>query len=121
MGSVVKCDEDGAIALPVGALGDYGDSCVTLAVGGVALFLEYVKEIVACVFPSAVYIDGVLGRWEVVGSVPLVLSLWAVVWLGNLWSSGEDPCWWWRGYGVGVVRIGPCGWWAGIVVFSMWW
>jgi len=63
LGSVVKCDEDGAIALPVGALGDYGDSCVTLAVGGVALFLEYVKEIVACVFPSAVYIDGVLGRW----------------------------------------------------------
>ena len=63
MGSVVKCDEDGAISLPVGALGDYGDSCVTLAVGGVALFLEYVKEIVACVFPSAVYIDGVLGRW----------------------------------------------------------
>jgi len=61
LGSVVKCDEDGAISLPVGALGDYGDSCVTLAVGGVALFLEYVEEGIACVYPSTVYIDGVLG------------------------------------------------------------
>ena len=61
LGSVDKGDENGAVLLPGGALGDYGDSCVTLAVGGVTLFLEYVKEVVACVFPSAVYIDCVAG------------------------------------------------------------
>jgi hypothetical protein len=61
LGSVVKGEEDGAVLLPVGALRDYGDSCVTLAVGGVTLFLEYVEEVVACVFPSTVYVDGVLG------------------------------------------------------------
>ena len=61
MGSIVKCDEDGALSLPVGALGDYGDSCVSLAIGGVTLFLEYVEKIIACVFPSTVYMDGVLG------------------------------------------------------------
>ena len=42
LGSVVKGEEDGAVLLPVGALRDYGDSCVTLAVGGVMLFLEFV-------------------------------------------------------------------------------
>ena len=61
LGSVVKCDEDSTISLPVGALRDYGDSCVSLAIGGVTLFLEYVEEVIACVFPSTVYIDGVLG------------------------------------------------------------
>ena len=54
LGSVVKGDEDGAVLLPGGALGDYGNSCVSLAVGGVTLFLEYVKEVIACVFPSTV-------------------------------------------------------------------
>ena len=62
LGAVVKGDENGVVLLPVGALWDNCDSCVSLAVGGVTLFLEYVKEVVACVFPSAVYIDGVLGR-----------------------------------------------------------
>ena len=61
LGSVVKGDENGAVLLPVGALRDYDDSCVSLAVGGVTLFLEYVEEVIACVFPSTVYIDGVLG------------------------------------------------------------
>ena len=61
LGSVVKGDENGAVLLPVGALGDYGNSCVSLAIGGVTLFLEYVEEVIACVFPSTVYIDGVLG------------------------------------------------------------
>ena len=61
LGSVVKGDENGAVLLPGGALGDYGNSCVSLAIGGVTLFLEYVEEVIACVFPSTVYIDGVLG------------------------------------------------------------
>ena len=41
LGSVVKGEEDGAVLLPVGALGDYGDPGISFAVGGVALFLEY--------------------------------------------------------------------------------
>ena len=61
LGSVVKGDKNGAVLLPVEALRDYGDSCVFLAVGGVTLFLEYVKEVIACVFPSTVYVDSVLG------------------------------------------------------------
>ena len=40
LGSVVKGDENGAVLLPGGALGDYGNSCVSLAIGGVTLFLE---------------------------------------------------------------------------------
>ena len=32
LGSVVKGDEDGAVLLPGGALGDYGNSCVSLAI-----------------------------------------------------------------------------------------
>ena len=60
LGAVVKGEEDGAVLLPVGALRDYGDSCVTLAVGGVTLFLEYVEEVIACVFPSTVYVDSVV-------------------------------------------------------------
>jgi hypothetical protein len=42
LGSVVKGEEDGAVLLPIGALRDNGDSCVTLAVGGIKLLLEYV-------------------------------------------------------------------------------
>ena len=61
MGSIVEGEEDSAVLLPVGALGDYGNSCVSLAIGGVTLFLEYVEEVIACVFLSTVYIDGVLG------------------------------------------------------------
>ena len=61
LGSVVKGDKDGAVLLPGGALGDYGNSCVSLVIGGVTLFLEYVEEVIACVFPSTVYVDGVVG------------------------------------------------------------
>ena len=60
LGSVVKGEEDGAVLLPVGALRDYGDSCVTHAVRGITLFLEYVEEVVACVFPSTVNVYGVV-------------------------------------------------------------
>ena len=61
--SVVEGDEDGAFLLPGGALGDYGDPCVASAVGGVALFLEDAEEVVAIVFPSTIYVYGVLG-WQ---------------------------------------------------------
>ena len=41
LGSVVEGEEDGAVLLPVGALGNYGDPGIAFAVGGVTLFLEY--------------------------------------------------------------------------------
>jgi hypothetical protein len=47
LGSVVEGEEDGAVLLPVGALGDYGDPGITCAVGGIALFLEYAEEVIA--------------------------------------------------------------------------
>ena len=69
VGSVVEGKEDGAVLLPGGALGDYGDPSVTSAVGGVALFLEDTEEVVAIVLPSTICAYGVLGRqgyvlWE---------------------------------------------------------
>jgi hypothetical protein len=50
LGSVVKSEEDGAVLLPIGALRDYGNPGVAGAVGGITLRLEYVEEVVACVF-----------------------------------------------------------------------
>ena len=61
LGAMVEGKESGAFLLPVWALGDYGDTCVALAVCGVTWFLEYAEEVVAFVFPSSIYIDGVLG------------------------------------------------------------
>ena len=61
LGAVVEGEESGVCLLPVWALGDYGYTYVALAVGRVTWFLEYAKEVVAFVFPSAVYIDGVSG------------------------------------------------------------
>ena len=49
--------------LPSGALRDYGNPGVTGAVGGVALFLEDAEEVVAVIFPSTIYVYGVL-RWQ---------------------------------------------------------
>ena len=63
LGSVVEGEEDDAVLLPGGALGDYGNSSVTSAVGGVALFLEDAENVVADVFPSTIYVYGVL-RWQ---------------------------------------------------------
>ena len=64
LGSVVEGEEIGAVLLPGGALGDYGNPCVTSAIGGgVALFLEDAEEVVAVVFPSTIYVYGVL-RWQ---------------------------------------------------------
>ena len=63
VGSVVEGKEDGAVLLPGGTLGDYGDPSVTSAVGGVTLFLEDAEEVVAVVFSSTIYIYGVL-RWH---------------------------------------------------------
>ena len=60
LGSVVKGEEDDAVLLPIGALRDYGNPGVTSAVGGIALLLEYVEKVVACVFPSTVNVDGVV-------------------------------------------------------------
>ena len=60
LGSVVESEEDDAFLLPGGALGDYGNPCVTGAVGGDALFLEDGEEVVAVVFPSPIYVYGVL-------------------------------------------------------------
>ena len=66
LGSVVKGEEDGTVLLPCGAMGYYGNSSVSGAVGGVPLFLEYTEEVVAIIFPSPVYVDGVLGwQWYV--------------------------------------------------------
>ena len=61
LGTVVEGEEDGAFLLPGGALGDYGDPCITGAVGGVALFLEDAEEAVAVVLPSTIYVYGVFG------------------------------------------------------------
>ena len=47
LGSVVKGDENGAVLLAVGALGDYGNPGVAGAVGGITLLLEYAEEVVA--------------------------------------------------------------------------
>ena len=63
LGSVVEGEEDGAVLLPGGALGDYGNPGVTSAVGGVTLFLEDAEEVVAVIFPSTIYVYGVL-RWQ---------------------------------------------------------
>ena len=63
LGSVVEGEEDGAVLLPGGALGDYDKSGVTGAVGGVSLFLEDAEEVVAVIFPSTIYLYGVL-RWQ---------------------------------------------------------
>ena len=49
--------------LPGGALGDYGNPGVAGAVGGVTLFLEDAEEVVAVIFPSSIYVDGVVG-WQ---------------------------------------------------------
>ena len=66
LGSVVKGEEDGTVLLPCWAVGYYGDSSVASAVGGVPLFLEYAEEVIAVIFPSTIYIDGVLGwQWYV--------------------------------------------------------
>ena len=62
LGSVVEGDEDGAVLLPCGALGYDGNSGVTGAVGGVTLFLEDAEEVIAVIFPSTIYVYGVL-RW----------------------------------------------------------
>ena len=63
LGSVVEGEEDGAVLLPCGALGYYGNSDITSAVGGVTLFLEYAEEVIAVIFPSTIYVYGVL-RWQ---------------------------------------------------------
>ena len=63
LGSVVEGEEDGAVLLPGGALGDYANPGITGAVGGVTLFLEDAEEVVAVVFPSTIYVYGVL-RWQ---------------------------------------------------------
>ena len=59
LGSVVKGEEDGTVLLPCWAVGYYGNSSVASAVGGVPLFLEYAEEVIAVIFPSTIYIDGV--------------------------------------------------------------
>ena len=63
LGSVVEGEEDGAVLLPGGAWGDYGNSGVTGAVGGVMLLLEDAEEVIAVIFPSTIYVYGVL-RWQ---------------------------------------------------------
>ena len=63
VGFVVEGEEDDAVLLPGGALGDYGDSGVTGAVSGVTLFLEDAEEVIAVIFPSTIYVYGVLG-WQ---------------------------------------------------------
>jgi hypothetical protein len=47
--------------MPVWALGSYGDANIAFAVVRVTLFLKYAEEVVAFIFPSTVYMDGVLG------------------------------------------------------------
>ena len=61
MSFVVKDEEDGAVLLPGGALGDYGDPGIAGAVGGVALFLDYAEEVIAFIFLSTIYVYGVVG------------------------------------------------------------
>ena len=63
LGFVVEGEEDGAILLPGGALEDYGNPGITSAVGGVTLFLEDAEAVVAVIFPSTIYVYGVL-RWQ---------------------------------------------------------
>ena len=66
LGSIVKGEEDGTVLLPCGAVGYYDNSSVASAVGGVPLFLEYAEEVIAVIFPSTIYVDGVLGwQWYV--------------------------------------------------------
>ena len=63
LGSVVEGEKDGAVLLPCGALGYYGNSGVASAVGGVTLFLQDAEEVIAVIFPSTIYVYGVL-RWQ---------------------------------------------------------
>jgi len=60
LGAMVEGDEGGAFLLPVWTLGDYGNANIAIAVGGVACFLEYAKEVVPFIFPSAVNVYGIL-------------------------------------------------------------
>jgi hypothetical protein len=62
LGSVVEGEQDGAVLMPVRALGDYGEPGVACAVGGVPLFLEYAEEVITCIFPSTIYVYGVVSR-----------------------------------------------------------
>ena len=61
LSSVFEGEEDGAFLLPGGAFGDYGDSSIAFAVGGVTLCLKYAEEVVSFKFPSAAHIYGILG------------------------------------------------------------
>ena len=97
LGSVVEGEEDGAVLLPCGALGDYGISGVTGAVGGVTLLLEDAEEVIAVIFPSTIYVYGVLRwqgyvRWECEhgsGGRRYAWAVWQVV--GRIgWCDGED-------------------------------
>ena len=60
---VVEGEKDSAVLLPGGALGNYGDAGVTGAVSGVTLRLEDAEEVIAVIFPSTIYVYGVL-RWQ---------------------------------------------------------
>ena len=87
LGAMVEGEESGAFLLPVCALGDYGNTYVASAVGGVTWFLEYTEEVVAFVFPSSVYIDGVLGGGRLRFCSMLVIgAAGGGSWLG--WRSG---------------------------------
>ena len=61
LGFVVESEEDGAVLLPGGAFGNYGKPGITGAVGGVAWFLEYAEEVITFIFPSTIYVYGVVG------------------------------------------------------------
>ena len=111
LGSVVEGEEDGAILLPCGAFGDYGDPGVAGAVGGVTLFLKDAEEVIAVIFPSTIFVYGVL-RWQ--GYVR---------WECEHWSRGGGMlglCGWLSGASAGMMeRMRCCRWplWVGVCVW----
>ena len=97
LGFVVEGEKDGAILLPGGVLGDYGDPSIAGAVGGVSLFLEYAEEVVVVILPSTVYVYGVFRwqgyvLWKRFHGLGEQLYGWAVVRVvGRIgWCDGED-------------------------------
>ena len=59
--SIVGCDDDCALLLPVSANGNDGYTGCSSTVSGVSLFLECAVEVRVGGVPSAIYIDCVAG------------------------------------------------------------
>ena len=61
MDTIVECDDDCALLLPVSASGNDGYAGRSSTVSGVSWLLECAVGVRVSKVPSAIYIDGVVG------------------------------------------------------------